>query len=107
MKIKVLDAEYDVYFKTSDEDVKLLDCGGYCDTTVKKIVVKKIIVTDNTVENIDSYSNEVLRHELIHAILYECGLSACSWAENEEIVDWLAVQFPKISHIFSIAGVEK
>lgn len=79
MKIKVLDVEYDVYFKTSD----------------------------NTVENIDSYSNEILRHELIHAILYECGLSACSWVENEEIVDWLAVPFPKISNIFSIAGVEK
>lgn len=42
-----------------------------------------------------------LRHEIIHAFLYESGLNENSepceaWGTNEEMVEWLAVQGPKI-----------
>ena len=42
-----------------------------------------------------------LRHEIVHAFLGESGLSANSnetdaWARNEEMVDWIAIQGPKI-----------
>ena len=36
---------------------------------------------------------KVIRHELVHAFLFESGLSVNSWADNEEIVDWIAIQF--------------
>lgn len=45
---------------------------------------------------------ETLRHELIHAYLYESGLnesaysSSESWARNEEMIDFFAIQGPKI-----------
>ena len=47
----------------------------------------------------------VLRHELIHAFLFESGLdqnsNLCeSWAINEEMVDWMAIQMPKIMNIY-------
>jgi len=52
---------------------------------------------------------ETLRHEIVHAFLFECGLSACSgyadhWAKNEEMVDWIAIQGPKIHEAWKKAG---
>ena len=43
----------------------------------------------------------MIRHEIIHAFLYESGMKECSsatqsWVENEEMVDWFAIQIPKI-----------
>ena len=43
----------------------------------------------------------VLVHELVHAFLYESGLSINSlspsgWASNEEMTDWMAIQGPKL-----------
>lgn len=58
----------------------------------------------------ESYYKKVLRHELMHAFLNESGLSAnstvpdCAWAKNEEMVDWFAIQSPKIFKVFSEAG---
>lgn len=37
---------------------------------------------------------------IIHAFLHESGLDVCSWAHNEEMVDWLAIQFPKLYEAF-------
>ena len=47
-----------------------------------------------------------LRHEIVHAFLFESGLSSntyeCigAWAEHEEMVDWFAIQSPKIFKVF-------
>lgn len=47
--------------------------------------------------------NKSLRHEIVHAFLYESGLDCNTfmtggkpWAKNEEMVDWFAIQGPKI-----------
>lgn len=32
--------------------------------------------------------------------LFESGLGADSWGINEEIVDWIAYQFPKMAEAF-------
>ena len=46
------------------------------------------------------FKNNLLRHEIIHAFLIESGLNdACDW-HCEEMVDWLAMQFPKLSSLF-------
>lgn len=48
----------------------------------------------------------VLRHELMHAFLYESGLCIeagaydGSWACNEEMIDWFAIQSPKIFKLY-------
>ena len=47
-----------------------------------------------------------LRHEVLHAFLFESGLSETAgfsgcWATNEEMVDWFAIQSPKIFEVFS------
>ena len=47
----------------------------------------------------------ILRHEIIHAFMYESGLwcnsyGVSSWAENEEMTDWFAIQSPKIFKVY-------
>lgn len=98
--INILGTDYSIEYKYPSEDVKLNSCDGYCDTSIKSIVVGKFNKTDNSLDDLDYYSDKVLRHELIHAFLYECGLSCNSWADNEEIIDWIAIQFDKIKSIF-------
>ena len=57
-------------------------------------------------EEIDNRFKHILRHEIVHAFLTESGLAACGaqsrtpWPKNEEMVDWIAKQLPKISKVY-------
>jgi len=55
-------------------------------------------------QNMQDYKNKVIRHELVHAFLFESGLAGNSWASNEEIVDWIAYMFPKMKAAFEAAN---
>lgn len=71
--------------------------------TINKIKEKDKFMIEN---NLCGYCDLIERHELIHAFLYECGLNDSSdWARNEELIDWLAIQLPKINVLFEKAGV--
>jgi hypothetical protein len=78
---------------------------GYTDTSIKECVIDNMsnAQTDDKA-NLEEYKKGVIRHELIHAFLYESGLDACSWAMNEEMIDWIALQFPKMMKAFKEAG---
>lgn len=61
----------------------------------------------NTVEDLEK-AREYLAFEIIHAFLYESGLdvnslSGGAWAKNEEMVDWMAIQMPKIYQAYQEA----
>lgn len=61
------------------------------------MIEKNIPEDEHTIRNLEDFRKKVTRHELIHAFLYESGLhEQCYWATNEEIVDWIAIQLPKI-----------
>jgi hypothetical protein len=105
--VSVLGTPYTIYQGNSVDFPDLSENDGYCDTTVK------IIVIDDMTENagkpgskadLEQYKHKVIRHELLHAALFESGLSCNSWGENEEIVDWIAIQFPKLEALFIEAG---
>lgn len=97
MKVNVLGEEYTIKFKDREDDSLLKDnIDGYCDKTIKQIIIENFIKDDYSVKDLNIYKNQVIRHELIHAFLNESGLQNCSWADNEELVDWLAIQLPKI-----------
>ena len=42
---------------------------------------------------------ETTRHELFHAFFRESGLD--DYCQNEQLVDWLAIQSPKIFKVFT------
>lgn len=104
MVVNILGTEYEILRQTPHENPKLKDMCGYCDFSSKKIVVDTFEEEKqdvNAQDNIDVFIDKILRHEIIHAFLGESGLRSNSdWAENEEMVDWIAIQFPKIAKVF-------
>lgn len=104
-KVNVLGTDYLIMESNEKEDPTLIGKDGYCDTSIKKCVVDEMNDTGpNAKKNLSEYKKSVKRHELIHAFLYESGLDTCSWAGNEEMVDWLAIQFPKMLSAFIELG---
>lgn len=98
---------------TEEEFPGLIGVDGYTDSSVRTIVIEATI-TDNTdpqaKANLEEYKKTVIRHEIIHAFLYESGLEGntgkCkNWSQNEEMVDWIAIQFPKILKVFKLLDV--
>lgn len=109
MKINVLGTEYTVEIRdASYEDFN--DKLGWCDWQQKQIVICNLKTKEGwkgePIKAIRYKEKEVLRHEIIHAFLYESGLHSNSnadcgqWALNEEMIDWFAIQFPKLSKTF-------
>lgn len=106
MQVSILGCPYEVEYRYKADDLGLLDCDGYCDTSTKRIVVKKYSEEDrkdpNSLGDLDAYKKKCTRHEIVHAFMYESGLSVNAldyegaWARNEEMVDWFAIQGPKI-----------
>lgn len=100
-KINVLGVNYTIEFKTEKKYPTLKTCAAFCDPTVKKIIIKKIKRNEDTVEDLNEYYKKVIRHELVHAFIYESGLDENStWASNEEMVAWIAIQFDKLNNAF-------
>ena len=100
MTIKVLGVDYEIIESNREDDNNLEDVDGYCDFSVKKIVIDTFKNRPGSMEDLTEYKKQVIRHELTHAFLHESGLDANSWAGNEEIVDWIAIQFLKMVEAF-------
>ena len=100
--INVLGTEYKIKENCNiDTYSALKDNEAYTDHTTKEIIISEYSKDDNSVSDLQNHINKVKRHEIIHAFLYESGLDCnTDWATNEEIVDWFAIQYPKISKIF-------
>lgn len=87
----------------------LTNADGYTDLSTREIVVDDMETSQGQIgvkADLKSYQKQVIRHEIIHAFLMESGLdsnsnSADSWATNEEMVDWFAIQSPKIFKVFN------
>lgn len=116
MKVNVLGTEYTVTTKKYDEDeaFERLKIVGYCDGLTKQIVLCDMNTCKGwehePPETIEASRKETLRHEIVHAFFNESGLASSSsevegpWAKNEEMVDWIAIQGPKIYSAWKEAG---
>ena len=100
MTVDVLGTEYSINETDQLTDAYLNDMDGYCDHTTKSIVIDTFKPLPGSVKDLDAYKKQVIRHELVHAFLFESGLCGNSWANNEEIVDWIAYMFPKLKEAF-------
>lgn len=107
-KIKILGAKYTIKIRNPAQDKYLKEADGYCDKTTKTIVIAKED-TESELGNYEVYLKKVLRHEIIHAFLFESGLAenyqhADQYGQEETMVDWIAIQFPKLWKAFKKAG---
>lgn len=97
MKVNVLGTEYTVVTEASiDKYPSLEGVDGYCDYSAKEIVVRKKDSNDD-IGDFNAFINKVMRHEIIHAYFYESGLY---FDQTERMVDWIAIQIPKMSKLF-------
>lgn len=84
-KVNILGTEYTV--KVCEYN----DGGGECN-----YVDKTIIVNEDHDKQMLKYA---INHEIIHAFMFESGLGPNSdWGQNEECVDWIAMQVDKITN---------
>ncbi len=114
--VNVLGTEYKIFYKTEKDDQELKECRGYTEPCTKEIYINTVwlgIPRDNEdpktfMKDIYKEGLKVIRHELVHAFILESGLcECCDWARNEELVDWLARQFPKMKDCFEKIGIDK
>lgn len=102
MVVNVLGTDYNVVAEERHENHLLKTYNGYCDPTAKEIIVVKDFDSDEVeISRPEEVKKHILRHELTHAFLYESGLHEECWADNEEIVDWISMQFPKMALVFA------
>ena len=112
MKVNVLGTEYEILQQTKDDNPKLEDSTGLCEQYSKKIILSNLEEEKAhvmCVENVEEFEKKILRHEIIHAFLVESGLDE-NWkhcdqfGHDETMVDWIAIQFPKLIKVFEAAG---
>lgn len=102
-KINILGTDYTIFTNVSEQEKPFMkDNDGVTDFTTKEIFIA--ILDDGNpmnMQNMRVYEDRTIRHEIVHAILFESGLDHnTKWARDEEIVDWIAIQTPKLFNIF-------
>ena len=113
MTTNILGTEYEILYRDYADDYMFTEngCDGYCDDVEKIIVIGNMKTFPRWEKETEEYCNKfqkcTLRHEIIHAFLNESGLQDNSgminnigWARNEEMIDFFAIQFPKIKKVF-------
>ena len=52
----------------------------------------------------------IIRHEIIHAFMFESGLGFNfehkPYGQDETMIDWFAIQYPKIKKVYAQLGIE-
>lgn len=112
-KVNILGTEYKLFLNVKTEkEPRLEKAYGFTDFCVKEIVISEDTEKqeEQSMKNLIEFRNKVIRHEIVHAYLYESGLRENSekqyaWADNEEMVDWFAIQGPKIFKTYKELGV--
>ena len=109
--VNILGTQYMILIVGKDDYRYNREADGWCDTQAKEILLFNYEQSVESVKDLEAYQRKVLRHEIIHAFLYESGLwqnaygSKC-WAQNEEMIDWMDMQEPKIHKAFKEAGCD-
>ena len=116
MTINILGTEYTVTVKKYDEEeyFKEKNADGYCLAESHEIVICDLSTFPEWEKEPDlvreAAQKHTIRHEIVHAFLNESGLRDSAgqydtaWAKNEEMVDWFAIQGPKIYAAWKAAG---
>lgn len=93
--IEILGSQYWIIFTDIMQDN---DNYGECDRYSKTIkIYKNAFEGEGLTANIQGVIDKTVRHELFHAIFHEAGLDC--YAEDETLVDALAILFPKIEQL--------
>lgn len=104
-KINILGTEYEISISSKPEE---RDADGLCVPYSKRLIISP---PDSITDELETNKGkgkafkEAIRHEVIHAFFFESGLPELY--ANEEVVNWIAIQFPKMQRIFEKLGAEE
>lgn len=93
------------------QDPKITEWKGRCSCTGSRIIQFNLqTIYSAKVGDVFVDLERVIRHEIIHAYIFEAGLEdyggeTPNWSTNEMTVDWFAYQIPKIME--SAANISK
>ena len=97
-KVNILGVEYTIEYGSD------IEAAGETDYSTKLIRITKRLDKEfeGSCEDIITLRNFIVRHEIIHAMMFEGGI----WENNndihnEETVDWIALQYSKMNKIFT------
>ena len=106
-KVNILGTEWKIKFGSEEEYPTLNGIDGYADSSTKEIVVDNMEKNKGPVDakgDLDAYQKQCLRHELVHAFMAESGLEHNFEHKRigieETMVDWIAIQSPKMFKVF-------
>lgn len=107
VEVNVLGTVYKLQLDTPEEDDdNLVENDGYIDYQTNTIVVSAFQEgVHGQTKDIQRYKDSVIRHELAHAFLYESGLA--NYSGDELLVDWMALQIPKMNRLFNELEINK
>lgn len=103
-EIDVLGSKWQII---EEDELRAANADGFADNSVREIHLQSVFSDEkNSVADMEEYKMRVLRHEILHAFIFECGLDTeNSWARNEEMTEFFALQFYKIANVFSAADI--
>ena len=105
-KTNIMGVEYTVKLCTPKEQPKFtsLSATGLCEPYEKALYINIEGAEDeDAFEKVHLYYLQVLRHEMVHAMFYECGLT--DYMRDETLVEALACIYPKAMNDFAKAGI--
>lgn len=97
-KFNVLGKTYTLHYDA--EECTDNDANGLCEYYSNEIIIvdpDEPFRSKNSYKNIDQWFKKVIRHELVHAFLYEMGLE--KYASDEILVNALAIKMPELSEL--------
>ena len=112
--VDILGTQYLIEVRDNDRVFNKNKAFGYCNTSAKKIIIRDLVSKKEDADGKrDSliFMKKTVRHEIVHAFMQESGLGYNTrllneaWATNEEMVDWFALQGPKIMKVWNDIGV--
>ena len=95
-EIKILGTPYELYVDHDKENPKMRGGHAYVELWSKKIVFAPHESDSRTIESLFEYAFALIRHEVIHAMFHECGLTTYGYGDNEVLVEWLAQKIPQL-----------
>ena len=74
-EVHILGTRYSICIIDEDDYRYDREADGWCDPSVKEILIFNYKQSAESVKDLIAYQKKVLRHEIVHAFLYESGLS--------------------------------
>lgn len=105
--VNVLGTDYEI--KSNEDIYKTLiesQNTGECDMYAKVISIspQEYIINDIREDVRKSVYNICMRHEILHAFFHEAGVD--KYSADETLVDFIAMQFPKMKELFEEVGCD-